>query len=77
MLERADLSGRWCARRRTVLVILLLVHSGRAGLPDMLGGGMGASAAGSTVMERNLERITVVLAVLFSFPTVILALRPQ
>ena len=37
---------------------------------------MGASAAGSTVMER-LERITVVIAGPFSFTTVILALRLQ
>lgn len=60
------------------LVLLVLLHSGRGGgLSDMLGGGMGASAAGSTVMERNLDRITVVVAVLFSFTTVILALRLQ
>ena len=38
---------------------------------------MGASAARSTVMERNLDRITVVIAVLFSFTTVIVALRLQ
>ena len=61
-----------------LLILLVLLHSGRGGgLSDMLGGGMGASAAGSTVMERNLDRITVVIAVLFSFTTVILALRLQ
>ncbi len=61
-----------------LLVLLVLLHSGRGGgLSDMLGGGIGASAAGSTVMERNLDRITVVVAVLFSFTTVILALRLQ
>ena len=61
-----------------MLILLVLLHSGRGGgLSDMLGGGMGASAAGSTVMERNLDRITVVIAVLFSFTTVILALRLQ
>jgi preprotein translocase subunit SecG len=43
----------------------------------MFGGGIGASAAGSTVMERNLDRITVGVAVVFSFTTVILALRLQ
>jgi preprotein translocase subunit SecG len=36
---------------------------------------MGTSAAGSTVMERNLDRITVGVAVVFAFTTVILALR--
>lgn len=61
-----------------LLVLLVLLHSGRGGgLSDMFGGGMGASAAGSTVMERNLDRITVAIAVVFSFTTVILALRLQ
>ena len=61
-----------------LLVLLVLLHSGRGGgLSDMFGGGMGASAAGSTVMERNLDRITVAVAVIFSFTTVILALRLQ
>ena len=61
-----------------LLVLLVLLHSGRGGgLSDMFGGGMGASAAGSTVMERNLDRITVAVAVVFSFTTVILALRLQ
>jgi preprotein translocase subunit SecG len=59
-----------------LLVLLILLHSGRGGgLSDMFGGGMGASAAGSTVMERNLDRITVVVSVVFAFTTVILALR--
>ena len=60
------------------LVLLILLHSGRGGgLSDMFGGGMGTSAAGSTVMERNLDRITVGVAVVFAFTTVILALRLQ
>ncbi|MGI9118924.1 MAG: preprotein translocase subunit SecG [Acidimicrobiales bacterium] len=61
-----------------LLVLLVLLHSGRGGgVSDMFGGGMGASAAGSSVMERNLDRITVGVSVLFSFTTVILALRLQ
>ena len=61
-----------------MLILLVLLHSGRGGgLSDMFGGGIGASAAGSSVMERNLDRITVAVAVLFSFTTVILALRLQ
>ena len=56
------------------LIVLVLVHSGKGGgLSDMFGGGMGAAAAGSTVMEKNLDRITVVLAVAFTFNTLILA----
>jgi preprotein translocase subunit SecG len=61
-----------------LLVLLVLLHSGRGGgLSDMFGGGIGASAAGSTVMERNLDRITVAISVVFAFTTVILALRLQ
>ena len=61
-----------------ILILLILLHSGRGGgLSDMFGGGIGASAAGSTVMERNLDRITVAVAVIFAFTTVILALRLQ
>ena len=59
-----------------VLILLVLLHSGRGGgLSDMFGGGMGASAMGSTVMERNLDRITVATAVVFAFTTILLALR--
>jgi len=60
------------------LVLLILLHSGRGGgLSDMFGGGMGASAAGSTVMERNLDRITVMVAILFAFTSTILTIRLQ
>jgi preprotein translocase subunit SecG len=60
------------------LVILILLHSGRGGgLSDMFGGSVGSAAAGSTVVERNLDRITVATAVVFSFTTIILAIRLQ
>ena len=59
-----------------ILLLLVLLHSGKGGgLSDMFGGGMGSAAMGSTVMEKNLDRITVAVAVVFSFTTVILALR--
>lgn len=57
------------------LIFLVLVHSGRGGgLSDMFGGGLGASAAGSTVMEKNLDRITVAVGLVFAFNTLIMAL---
>ncbi len=57
------------------LIGLVLLHSGKGGgLSDMFGGGMGTSAAGSTVMEKNLDRITIVVAVGFVFTTIGLAL---
>ena len=61
-----------------LLIVLILLHSGRGGgLSDMFGGGVGTAAAGSTVVERNLDRITVATAVIFSFTTIILAIRLQ
>ena len=57
------------------LIVLVLLHSGRGGgLSDMFGAGMGSTAAGSTVVERNLDRITIVLALIFGFCTLALAL---
>jgi preprotein translocase subunit SecG len=58
-----------------ILVVLVLLHSGKGGgLSDMFGGGMGATAAGSTVVERNLDRITVLAALIFTFTTMGLVL---
>jgi preprotein translocase subunit SecG len=52
-----------------MLIILVLMHSGRGGgLSDMLGGS-GAAALGSTSAERNLNRITFVVALAFGFTT--------
>ena len=60
-----------------LLIVLILLHSGRGGgLSDMFGG-MGSVAAGSTVVERNLDRITIAAALAFGFTTLILALRMQ
>jgi preprotein translocase subunit SecG len=61
-----------------MLIVLILLHSGRGGgLSDMFGGGVGQAAAGSTMVERNLDRLTVATALIFSFTTVILAIRLQ
>jgi len=57
------------------LIILVLLHSGKGGgVSDMFGGGVGATAAGSTVVEKNLNRITVVAATVFAFTTMSLGL---
>lgn len=59
------------------VIFLILLHSGRGGgLSDMFGGGqLGGSMAGSTVVERNLDRLTVIVGTVFMFTTVLLALR--
>ena len=47
------------------LIVGVLLHSGRGGgLSDMFGGG-GAAALGSAAAERNLNRITTVLALVW------------
>jgi preprotein translocase subunit SecG len=57
------------------MIVLVLMHSGKGGgLSDMFGGGVGASALGSTVMERNLDRLTIVVALVWGFSVVALAL---
>ncbi|MFF8912413.1 preprotein translocase subunit SecG [Streptomyces sp. NPDC015032] len=43
-----------------LLMLLVLMHKGKGGgLSDMFGGGMQSSVGGSSVAERNLDRITV------------------
>ncbi len=60
------------------LILLVLLHSGKGGgLSDMFGGSVGAAAQGSTVVEKNLDRITVAVALIFFFTTVTLDLRLQ
>jgi preprotein translocase subunit SecG len=59
------------------LVFLILMHSGKGGgLSDMFGG-VGAAASGSTVVERNLDRITVTVAIIFALTSLTLDLRLQ
>ena len=58
------------------LILLILLHAGRGGgVSEMFGGGMQTQAMGSTVMEKNLDRITVITAVVFGGTTILLASR--
>lgn len=57
-----------------LLIGLVLLHSGKGGgLSDMFGGSVGATALGSAAAERNLDRITVIVALTFVFTTTGLA----
>ena len=59
-----------------VLVLFVLLHAGRGGgLSDMFGGVAGSSMAGSTVVERNLDRMTVIVGLIFAFTTILLSMR--
>jgi len=58
------------------LIVFILLHAGRGGgLSDMFGGAGGGSLAGSTVVEKNLDRLTVVVSLVFLFTTVFLSMR--
>ena len=55
------------------LVALILLHSGKGGgLSASLGGGMGGTFSGTTIMEKNLTRLTVIVVALFTLSTVAL-----
>ena len=61
-----------------LLILFILLHAGRGGgVSEMFGGGMQSQAMGSTVMEKNLDRITIVTALVFTGTTIILAFRLQ
>nr|WP_223184875.1 preprotein translocase subunit SecG [Streptomyces sp. CBMA152] len=58
-----------------LLMLLVLMHKGKGGgLSDMFGGGMQSSVGGSSVAERNLDRITVVVGLLWFASIVVLGL---
>jgi preprotein translocase subunit SecG len=58
-----------------LLMLLVLMHKGKGGgLSDMFGGGMQSSVGGSSVAERNLDRITVVIGLLWFACIVVLGL---
>lgn len=60
------------------LILFVLLHAGRGGgVSEMFGGGMQTQAMGSTVMEKNLDRITVITAIIFTGTTILLAFRLQ
>lgn len=49
-----------------LLVVLILLHRGKGGgLSDMFGGGVSSSIGGSSVAEKNLDRLTVGLALVW------------
>lgn len=57
-----------------LLVFLILLHSGKdAGLSGAFGiGGGGSSVGGGSMVERNLDRATVIVAIVFALNTILL-----
>lgn len=57
------------------LIIFVLLHSGKGtGLNEMFGGVMSASSSGTSIIEKNLDRITVGFATAFAVSLLVLML---
>ena len=49
-----------------LMILLVLLHKGRGGgMSDMFGGGVSSSLGGSSVAERNLDRLTIGIGVIW------------
>jgi len=58
-----------------LLILLILLHKGRGGgVADMFGGGMSSTMSSSGVAERNLNRITIVLGLIWVVVIIVLGL---
>jgi preprotein translocase subunit SecG len=50
-----------------LLVLLVLLHRGKGGgLSDMFGGGVSSSLSGSSVVEKNLDRLTIICGLIWA-----------
>jgi len=50
-----------------LLILLVLLHRGRGGgLYDLFGGGFSSSLGGSSLAERNLDRFTIAIAIIWA-----------
>jgi preprotein translocase subunit SecG len=58
-----------------LLVVLVLLHKGKGGgLSDLFGGGVSTSLGGSSVAERNLDRVTVGVGLIWAATIIALGL---
>ena len=49
-----------------LMILLVLLHKGKGGgLSDLFGGGVSSSLGGSSVVERNLDRLTIGIGVIW------------
>jgi len=58
-----------------MMIILVLLHKGKgSGLSDLFGGGISSTYGGSSVVEKNLDRITIVVGGIWFASVVALSL---
>ena len=56
-------------------ILLVLMHSGKGtGVSDMIASSMYNSTAGSGIVEKNLDRLTVITAIVFGLSVIIMML---
>ena len=55
------------------LIGMILLHSGKGGgLSSSLGGGLGGTFSGTTIMEKNLTRLTLIVVALFALSSILI-----
>lgn len=58
-----------------LMILLVLLHKGKgSGLSDLFGGGLSSNYGGSSVVERNLDRITIVVGGIWFIAVIALSL---
>jgi len=58
-----------------LMILLVLLHKGKGGgLSDLFGGGVSSSLGGSSVVERNLDRLTIGIGIVWIASIVALGL---
>jgi preprotein translocase subunit SecG len=58
-----------------LMIVLVLLHKGKGGgLSDLFGGGVSSSLGGSSVVERNLDRITIGIGIVWAASIIALGL---
>ena len=58
-----------------LMILLVLLHKGKGGgLSDLFGGGISSSLGSSSVVERNLDRITIFTGILWFICIVVLGI---
>lgn len=58
-----------------LVIVLVLLHKGKGGgLSDLFGGGVSSSLGGSSVAERNLDRVTIGLLLIWTATIIALGL---
>lgn len=57
----------------TSIIVFVLLHSGKgAGLSEMFGGMMPVTSSGTSIIEKNLDRITIISAIIFAVSLLVL-----